>query len=94
MLLSVVVLVALGVAAGMGATPLLSSNYESHRASGFSLLVTPLQVPLSLPRSSDPRSFVPLHEKNHFLTAVLQRPDLEIPGLQEHMVNVDYAMIE
>jgi len=64
-----VVLVLVWVAAGMSGAPLLSCNYDATRVSGHSSLVSPLQVPLSLPRNNDPRSFVPLHEKNNILMA-------------------------
>jgi hypothetical protein len=60
MFLVSVVSVMVAVAVGVGGT-LLSCNYDPSAVSQHSLVAPPLEVPLPLPRSSDPRPPTPLH---------------------------------
>lgn len=54
----IVVLVGLGVG---GSTPYLSCNYDPATVNEYVFVSGPLEVPLSLPRISDPRPPTPIH---------------------------------
>lgn len=62
MLLQKIVFLLLLVGLGVGGSaPLLSCNYDPNAVNEYTLISAPLEVPLSLPRNSDPRPPTPIH---------------------------------
>ena len=78
-------------AAGTG--PQFSCNYDPNQVQEQAMLSLPLEVPLSLPRSSEPRPPTPVHEKYNIREYWGLQPNIDLPGLRPLMVHNDFVMV-
>lgn len=84
------------VQAQLGRTTVkLTSNYNASSVHSMAAVGVPLEVPLSLPKHSDPNpvAVAPINEKHSIGLSRPNAASLDLPGLQERMVHVDYQMI-
>lgn len=71
--------------------PRLLANYNASAISDLSSVNPPLEVPLTLPKHSEPVSHTPLNEKYNIQRLRGGKPEVE--GLEGKMVHIDYEML-
>lgn len=77
-----------------GQTPQLTCNYDRDRVGEYANLMPTLQVPLQLVRNNDPRSFIPTYQKKNILLATKHQMNMDIKGMRQKMIDIDYKMLE